>query len=147
MNRQEFLETLGRALKRDLSDAEVMDNIQYYDNYIEEEIKGGKSEALVLEQLGDPRLIAKTILQVEEQKEEPVYDSTETDASDDSREMYGGHVNVKQISKVKIWLLILAVLLILFFILKTAFTIVWKLLPILLVAGIVIGFYHKFIAK
>lgn len=147
MNRQEFLETLGRALKRDLSDAEVMDNIQYYDNYIEEEIKCGKSEAQVLEQLGDPRLIAKTILQVEEQKEEPVYDSTETDASDDSRERYGGHVKVKQISKVKMWLLILAVLLILFFILKTAFTIVWKLLPILFVAGIVIGFYHKFIAK
>ena len=70
MSKQEFLDTLRRALARELSEGEVADNINYYWNYIEQEIAFGKSEEQVLSELGDPRLIARTILQVDEQREE-----------------------------------------------------------------------------
>lgn len=40
----------------------VEDNVRYYQNYISQEIASGKSEKEVLEELGDPRLIARTII-------------------------------------------------------------------------------------
>ena len=70
MSKQEFLDTLRRALARELSESEVADNINYYWNYIEQQIASGKSEEQVLAELGDPRLIARTILQVDQRKEE-----------------------------------------------------------------------------
>ncbi len=70
MTRQEFLDILGRALRRELSETEVMDNLRYYEDYIRRETAGGKAESEVLAGLGDPRLIARTILEVDEQKEE-----------------------------------------------------------------------------
>ena len=67
MSKQEFLDTLRRALARELSESEVADNINYYWNYIEQQVASGKSEEQVLSELGDPRLIARTILQVEDE--------------------------------------------------------------------------------
>ena len=61
MSKQEFLDTLRRALARELSESEVADNINYYWNYIEQQVASGKSEEQVLSELGDPRLIARTI--------------------------------------------------------------------------------------
>ena len=69
MSKQEFLDTLRRALARELSESEVADNINYYWNYIEQQVASGESEEQVLSELGDPRLIARTILQVDKQKE------------------------------------------------------------------------------
>ena len=79
MSKQEFLDTLRRALARELSESEVADNINYYWNYIEQQVASGKSEEQVLSELGDPRLIARTILQVDQQKEgaaDPYYQNT-----------------------------------------------------------------------
>ena len=86
MTRQEFMDTLGRALRRELSEQEVLDNLHYYESYIDREVMSGKSEADVLAQLGDPRLIARTILQVDQQKEEAMeqgYGSQETVYTED----------------------------------------------------------------
>ena len=62
MSKQEFLDTLRRALARELSESEVADNINYYWNYIEQQVAFGKSEEQVLSELGDPRLIARRII-------------------------------------------------------------------------------------
>lgn len=70
MTKQEFLDTLRRSLARELSESEVADNINYYWNYMEEQIASGKSEEQVLRELGDPRLIARTILQVDQRRDE-----------------------------------------------------------------------------
>ncbi|MCM1182931.1 MAG: DUF1700 domain-containing protein [Roseburia sp.] len=61
MNREEFLRQLEASLTGRVSEQVVQENISYYGNYIEEQVRGGKSEAEVLGSLGDPRLIAKTI--------------------------------------------------------------------------------------
>lgn len=61
MNRNEFLNGLREALENDLSGQAVQENVAYYKRYIEEEVKKGRREEEVLEELGDPWLIAKTI--------------------------------------------------------------------------------------
>ena len=67
MTGQEFLEALARALRSELTEQEVADNIRYYETYISQEMRSGKSEEQVIAQLGDPRLIARTILDVDQQ--------------------------------------------------------------------------------
>ena len=62
MNRFEFTESLRKALSGRVSHQVVNENVAYYENYIDTEIKKGRSEEAVLEELGDPRWIAKTII-------------------------------------------------------------------------------------
>lgn len=70
MTGQEFVEALARALRSELTEQEVAENVSYYENYISQEVSSGKSEEEVTAQLGDPRLIARTILDVDQQREE-----------------------------------------------------------------------------
>ncbi len=67
MKRQEFLRELQLALQGQLSQAVISDNIRYYDNYISEEVQKGVSEESVIESLGNPRLIAKTLIDTTDQ--------------------------------------------------------------------------------
>lgn len=61
MSREEFLKQLKESLSMSLEKDAINAQLDYYDKYISDEIKNGKSEKEVLEELGDPRLIAKTI--------------------------------------------------------------------------------------
>lgn len=62
MNRIEFIRTLRVVLDGEIPPSAVEEHVRYYDSYISQEIAGGKSEREVLDALGDPRLIAKTII-------------------------------------------------------------------------------------
>ncbi len=65
MRSSDFLLQLKKALENELSADRVQENIEYYKNYMKEEMKNGKSEREVLDMLGDPWAIAKTILMEE----------------------------------------------------------------------------------
>lgn len=62
MKRREFLSQLKSALENKLSEKEIKKNIDYYNDYIEEEVGKGQMEEEVIAALGDPWAIAKTIL-------------------------------------------------------------------------------------
>jgi uncharacterized membrane protein len=62
MTRQEFITELRTALEGQVSRAVLQDNINYYETYIMQESRKGRTEEEVLEELGNPRLIAKTII-------------------------------------------------------------------------------------
>lgn len=62
MTKQEFLEKLRLALNGKVPGNIVTENLQYYEDYINTEVRKGKSEEEVLASLGDPRLIARTIV-------------------------------------------------------------------------------------
>lgn len=62
MTKQEFMEKLRLALTGKVPGNVVTENLQYYEDYINTEIRKGKSEEEVLASLGDPRLIARTII-------------------------------------------------------------------------------------
>ena len=63
MTKQEFIDSLGAKLAEELSTGEVLNQIQYYQGYIDGEISRGKSEEEAVDALGDPVLIAKTIIE------------------------------------------------------------------------------------
>lgn len=67
MNRQEFLHELRIALQGEISQRAIDEHIRYYENYIIEEARKGKNEEDVIAQLGNPRLIAKTLIDTTEQ--------------------------------------------------------------------------------
>lgn len=61
MDKQEFLSKLRIALNGKVDPHVVTENINYYEDYINVEVRKGRSEEEVLQMLGDPRLIARTI--------------------------------------------------------------------------------------
>lgn len=64
MSRQEFLQRLRAALTGEVPGSVVEENIRFYDEYISTEMKMGSGEEEVIASIGDPRLIAKTIIEV-----------------------------------------------------------------------------------
>jgi Flp pilus assembly protein TadB len=61
MKRDEFLEVFREALEGKLSEREINDNVEYYRLYINSEVGKGQSEEEVIEKIGNPRLLAKTL--------------------------------------------------------------------------------------
>ena len=62
MDRAEFLRELEEALAGEVSPATAAENLRYYDAYIAEEAAKGRDEAEVIEEIGGPRIIARTII-------------------------------------------------------------------------------------
>lgn len=62
MSKNEFIDTLRRSISGVSDYTFVNDTIEYYKDYIDTEIRKGRSEEQVLATLGDPRHIAKSIL-------------------------------------------------------------------------------------
>lgn len=63
MDKNEFIEKLQRALAGGLNSSLVAENVKYYQEYIDSEVRKGKSEDEVMALLGDPRLLAKSIIE------------------------------------------------------------------------------------
>ena len=61
MNKEEFLLKLREALAGEIPQAEIENHISYYRNYLSND-QDGKTEEQKLEELGEPRLIARTII-------------------------------------------------------------------------------------
>ncbi len=62
MTKQEFLDELRQILSGEVSSEVVMDSYRYYSTYIEDEMRMGKTEQQVIEELGRPALIARSII-------------------------------------------------------------------------------------
>ena len=62
MSKTEFLDILYNQLSGQMPEGNVAAHVQYYRNYIEDEQQKGRTETEVLSELGDPRLIARTLL-------------------------------------------------------------------------------------
>lgn len=65
MSKQEFVDRLRSSLNGKISPALVEENARYYEEYINTQIRLGEQEEKVLETLGDPRLIARSIVAAE----------------------------------------------------------------------------------
>lgn len=63
MNKKEFLDVLRQFLNGEVGEDVIEKNIRYYDQYISSQTP--EEEARVIEMLGDPRLIAKTVIETE----------------------------------------------------------------------------------
>lgn len=63
MTKAEFLSTLRSQLAGEVSLAELDNTMRYYEEYISDALRGGKMESEILQELGSPLLIAKTIIE------------------------------------------------------------------------------------
>lgn len=113
MNRYEFIDEMRRMLSENLPSDEIRGHIAYYEDYIDMQIKKGVSEESVIQSLGNPRLIAKSIVDAQAGKHsnDRVYR-----ANDTSDKRCGGEkwkVNINK-NKISFWLgIILSVLILL----------------------------------
>ncbi|MDC7289615.1 DUF1700 domain-containing protein [Blautia schinkii] len=78
MDRTQFLETLRSQLIGQMHEGKVAAHVRYYEDYIQSQVRGGRSEAEVLAQLGDPRLIAKTLLDTDADYGGEVYEDEQS---------------------------------------------------------------------
>lgn len=65
MNKYEFITSLQRHLTGKVSTEKLQELTDYYNDYIDTQMRKGKTEEEVLGELGDPRLLAKTIVETE----------------------------------------------------------------------------------
>jgi uncharacterized membrane protein len=68
MDKLEFLALLRQALRGEVDSDIIEKNISYYEQYIKAGSK--EEEAKIIEELGDPRLIAKTIIEADKAAKE-----------------------------------------------------------------------------
>ena len=136
MTRQDFLNELRLALQGEVTTAVLNDNLSYYENFILEESRKGKTEEEVLEELGSPRLIAKTIIDTSQNvsQGENYEDFRENDAADDGVNINingkSYHQNRRKI-RVTAWILIAAVIVIIVALLALVGSVISFLAPVL----------------
>lgn len=137
MGKQEFLDKLRLALNGRVESGTVSDTIAYYEEYINTEIRKGSSEDEVMASLGDPRLIARTIIETSGGE---VSSGERPEASTE----YGrdGEVEPHRLS-VPGWVWVIAILVVAVVILSIVFKILAVLFPFLVVMAVV-SFLIKF---
>lgn len=74
MDRTEFIEILRIQLSGQMQASRAAAHIRYYEDYIQSQVRGGRTEEEVLAELGDPRLIAKTLIDTNTDDGTEVYD-------------------------------------------------------------------------
>lgn len=145
MNKKEFLDTLYNQLSGQMPEGSIAAHVQYYRNYIEDAVTQGRTEAEVLNELGDPRLIARTLLdtdstasgnpQTTERYSEPY-----TDNSYEYDNSSSGSKKVKSRSfhiDLSTWYGKLAVILIAAVVIILLCTVLSVLIPVMIIFGIV----------
>jgi len=140
MNRYEFISVLRAALTGKVPATTVEDNIQYYEEYIEIQLRQGKREEDVLEGLGDPRLLAKTIIEANKYAE-----GMDTYGAEDYGEIPPGGSGKsfwQWYQERPAWLHTVMSVLITALVLFVVFTVLQALFPFILIIVLVTGIYR-----
>lgn len=80
MSREEFLRGLEEALANEVPQAVIRDNVDYYASYISQEMAKGRTMAEIVGEIGEPRIVARTII-----------DSCEESGAAEENSGYGGY--------------------------------------------------------
>ena len=76
MTKDGFIRQLEESLQGEIAESELNETLKYYREYIDEEILRGQTEEEILEGLGSPRLIAKSVIEAHG-TERPAIEETE----------------------------------------------------------------------
>lgn len=141
MDKREFLDTLRSQLSGHLPDQKIQSHLIYYQDYIDTQIRNGSNEQEVLEKLGSPLLIAKTLLDTDEG--ESYYmeheDSYETPSEEKTSYKHKSYKLDLTTWYGKAIVIIVAILVII-----GLFVIIGTLLPIAAVIALILFIYSKF---
>ena len=140
MSKQEFLDGLRRSLAGGMEPQKVQEHISYYSEYIDTQIRMGISEEAIMTSLGEPRLIAKTLLEmeaVESKTEEYVEQDNVEKPKERFFEIKGRKIRIPQ------WLFTILICIICFCVLTVLFAFITKVMPILLLIGLGVFLFRK----
>ncbi|MBD5551571.1 MAG: DUF1700 domain-containing protein [Lachnospiraceae bacterium] len=140
MDRYEFISALRAALNGKVPATTVEDNVQYYEEYIEVQLRQGKSEEEVLSALGDPRLLAKTIIEANKYAE-----GTETYGGEDYGEIPAGGTGKsfrQWYQERPQWLRVVMSVLIALFVLFFVVTVFQVFFPVIVMILLIMGIYR-----
>lgn len=139
MDRTEFMERLQRALSGGVSSSQVAENVRYYREYIDVEIRKGRSEEDVLGSLGDPRLLARSIIEANKRAE--VVEGTNRNYDEETVEdVYGERQQKASAHMIRMpgWLIGLIVAVILLLVIGVVFSVISVLAPVMIPVLIVV---------
>lgn len=125
MNKKEFLEDLRQSLEGEVSSSVIDQNIQYYNQYISS--KTVDDEERIIEELGNPRLIAKTIIESERAARQKGYyrgadsfhtnyqttDEDDSDSKDSNSRNSGAMFHLSWMQKISLIITIVIIIIIL----------------------------------
>ena len=63
MSKEEFLQELAEALAGDVPESVIRDNVSYYGSYLSQEMAKGRTVEEIVGEIGEPFIIAKTIIE------------------------------------------------------------------------------------
>ena len=148
MSKQEFIDRLRTALNGRIPASKVEETASYYQDYINTEIRKGKSEEEVLNALGDPRLIARTIIQTSGSESSGVGGEYEYDARGyGSQGTQGGQGEYSEyrmggflgwLQRLPRWLVVLLAVVIVLVVMSIVFSVLSFLAPVIIVMAMVI---------
>lgn len=143
MNKQEFLEKLRLALNGKVAAGVVTENLKFYEDYINTEIRKGKSEEEVMASLGDPRLIARTIVETRggaEQENDFDNSGNYTGQEGENHQNYGQVDNSRYgwIAKIPGWVWLVLFIVIAVAVLSAVFHVIAFFAPVLIIIGVVL---------
>lgn len=153
MNKKEFLDTLGRRLAQQLSQEKIAEHIRYYDAYLTEKVQQGMTEQEAVAQLGDPLLIARTIMDTsgDDMGEKTVYEEgyigkyQKNSQEENLREHHRG-IDGRLQTRLGCLVAVIVIILILTLILKLVGSVLSFILPVLipvLVIGLILEYFRK----
>lgn len=133
MNREEYISTMEKSLVGRIDPDVLRDTMAYYNDYFAMEQSKGLSQEQIISNLGDPRLLAKSIIAAESEKRESAEHEVRMGEEDGE---YGFRVHR---SHIPFGILILIIVLVFLGVIGLIFSIASVLLPILLPALVVFG--------
>lgn len=135
MTRSEFMDSLHRALAGSLTSSTVNENMRYYEEYFDTQLRSGQSEAEIVSGLGDPRLLAKTIIQTSKYQAQN-YSSIDREYDevyeDGSQENGQGRSYASKIYRMPGWLLLVLIVVLAFAVTNIVGSVVSIFLPIII---------------
>ena len=72
MSREEFLAGLEEALAGEVPASVIRENLNYYNSYISQEMAKGRTVDEIVDEIGEPRIVARTIIDSSEADTEPL---------------------------------------------------------------------------
>lgn len=139
MDKQEFLDKMRLYLNGKVSADTVTETVRYYEEYINNQVRLGNSMQEVMEALGDPRLIARTIVETSGRQNGGRQESDRREYKDENSNLPDWREKALQlVARTPGWVWTLLVLVIVFLILGLVFKVLIALAPVLLVVGVVI---------
>lgn len=151
MSKKEFLTLLRDSLEGYIPKEEVEENIAYYQTYFQE---SEESEKTLIEELGDPRLIARTIIDAYKASKGPMADyyteQARTEYSKAHSDVYEEEAKAEKAERIKHHLFRILVvaggvvlLLLLLSLLGTVLTFLFPVIILALIILIILGIFRE----